>query len=113
MLAQQRGDRIGQPRVVETRCVDDRAAQPAQLAAQGVGDGVGLELAGQPGHRVVVGAGRVDEGGERADAGGIDEQPADFAQRVIAGGARDGQAGVERFVDGEDLLDDDPRIAVR
>ncbi len=107
-MAQKRGDGIGQVGVVDIRRGDDGAAQSPQLAAQGVGDGVDLQLASQPGHRVVVGARRIDEVGQRSDARGIDEQAADFAQCVVAGGARHRQAGVQRFVDGEDLLDDDP-----
>jgi len=35
---------------------------------------------------------------------------ADLAQRVVAGGASDGQRRLQWFVDGENLLDHDPCV---
>ena len=60
--------------------------------------------------RRIVDARRFDQPGERSDAGGVDEESARLAQCVVSRGARHGQAGIQRLVDGEDLLDDDPCV---
>ena len=110
-VAQQRGDRFAQLRVRVGPVAAAMARHSrSQLAVKGVGDGVDLQVRGQSRHLVVMSAGGVDQFGERSFARGIDEQSTDLAQRVVAGGARDGQARVERLVDGEDLLDDDPGL---
>ena len=62
-----------------------------------VGDGVDLESRASCRHLVVRGATRLEQRGQRARARRIDEQPADFAQCVIAGGARDRQRGLKRL----------------
>ena len=59
---------------------------------------------------VVRHAGGIEQVGQGAGARGIDEHAPYFAQRVVTGGACDGKRGLERLVDGEDLLDDDPRL---
>ncbi len=71
---------------------------------------VDLEPTSQRRRIGVVAAGGVDEVGQCLGAGGIDEQAADLAQRVVAGGAGDGQRRFQCFVDRQDLLDDDPRL---
>jgi hypothetical protein len=88
----------------------DAPAQAAKLAVKCLGRGLGLE---RPGHQRRVGvvtAGGVDQLGQRVLARGIDEQAADLAQGVVAGGTCDGQRAVQRFVDGQDLLDHDPGV---
>ncbi len=109
-VADQRRHRGANVGVVVSGCGDDGPTQPTPLTVQRVGHGLDLECAGE--HRVpgVVGARRVDEFGQGLPAGGIDEQAAGLAQRVVAGGACDGQRRLQRFVDREDLLDHDPRV---
>ena len=77
------------------------------------GDGLDLESTGQLRACRCTRHRSTRQRGQRASACRIDEQSADLAQRVIAGRSRDGQRWLERLVDGQDLLDDDPRVAAR
>ena len=64
-------------------------------------------------HFAVGKTGRIDQVGERARADRVDEQTAGLAKGVIAGGAGHGQTWIQRLVDGQDLLDDDPGVRPR
>ncbi len=85
----------------------DGAAQPGQLGGQRLGRRGGLEVGLEPRHVGGVEPRRGAQRAQRLGAGRIDEQAPDLAQHVVAGGAVDRQGGLQRLVDGQDLLDDD------
>ena len=58
----------------------------------------------------MVDAGSFQQRGQRLRTAGIDEDTADLAQRVVSGGAGDRQRRIQGLIDGEDLLDHDPRV---